>query len=64
MADTNSETFRYSFELDTRPLSDATFGEACVVDWDGPNDTANPLNWSSGKKWAHIAMVALLPLVT
>lgn len=35
-----------------------------VVDWDGPDDALNPLNWPSRKRWAHVVMVALLALVT
>jgi hypothetical protein len=23
-----------------------------LVDWEGPNDTENPKNWSTGRKWA------------
>ncbi|KAK4546145.1 hypothetical protein LTR36_002282 [Oleoguttula mirabilis] len=35
-----------------------------VVDWDGPDDPANPLNWSPGKKWANIGVLSLLTLLT
>ncbi|KAK8029362.1 hypothetical protein PG991_006418 [Apiospora marii] len=35
-----------------------------VVDWDGPEDLANPQNWSDGKRWLHIGIVSLLALVT
>jgi hypothetical protein len=34
-----------------------------IVDWDGPNDAANPMNWTKGKRWAHIIMVAILGLI-
>ena len=30
-----------------------------IVDWDGPEDTANPLNWSSRKKLAAMGIVSL-----
>lgn len=30
-----------------------------LVDWDGPDDPANPLNWSSGIRMAHIAFASL-----
>ncbi|KAI2621772.1 MFS general substrate transporter [Hypoxylon sp. NC1633] len=33
-----------------------------VVDWDGPNDPANPLNWPSLKRWLHITYVSLFVL--
>ena len=34
-----------------------------VVDWDGPDDAANPVNWPSRKRWAHIITVAILGLI-
>lgn len=36
---------------------------ANIVDWDGPNDAANPINWPSRKRWAQIITVAILGLV-
>jgi hypothetical protein len=36
---------------------------ADVVYWDRPDDEANPINWPSRKRWAHIIMVALLGLI-
>ncbi|KAL8734067.1 MAG: hypothetical protein Q9181_003351 [Wetmoreana brouardii] len=36
---------------------------ANIVDWDGADDAANPINWSSRKRWAHIITVAILALV-
>lgn len=35
-----------------------------LVDWDGPDDKANPQNWTVGKKWLHIVIVSLFALVT
>lgn len=35
-----------------------------TIDWDGPDDEANPQNWPSSKKWLHIVLVSLLALVT
>lgn len=35
-----------------------------TVDWDGPQDAANPQNWPSRKKWAHVIIVSLFALVT
>ena len=35
-----------------------------IVDWDGPDDPENPLNWSAGKKWANIAVLSALTLLT
>ena len=33
-----------------------------VVDWDGPDDPANPLNWPGSKKTLHVAIVSLFTL--
>ncbi|KAF2876520.1 major facilitator superfamily domain-containing protein [Massariosphaeria phaeospora] len=35
-----------------------------VVDWDGPDDPHNPLNWPESRKWTTIATLALVTLVT
>ena len=35
-----------------------------IVDWDGPEDTANPLNWSSRKKLAAMGIVSLNTLLS
>jgi len=34
------------------------------IDWDSPKDIQNPLNWSGGKKWTHIVIVATIGLIT
>ncbi|KAI2641563.1 MFS general substrate transporter [Hypomontagnella submonticulosa] len=34
-----------------------------IVDWDGPDDPANPLNWSGLKKGLHITYVSLFVLI-
>ncbi|KAF7557269.1 hypothetical protein G7Z17_g806 [Cylindrodendrum hubeiense] len=33
-----------------------------IVDWDGPDDPENPLNWSSSKKNMHVVIVSLFSL--
>jgi len=35
-----------------------------VVDWDGPDDPQNPLNWSSRMKWGNIAVVSSITFLT
>lgn len=35
-----------------------------VVDWDGPDDPANPMNWTSAKKVAAIAIVSLITFLS
>lgn len=33
-----------------------------IVDWDGPDDPENPLNWPIWKKCLHVAYVSLFVL--
>ncbi len=35
-----------------------------VVDWDGPNDQANPMNWSDNQKWLNIVILSVMTMVT
>lgn len=35
-----------------------------VVDWDGPEDPENPLNWPTSKKLAAIAIVSMITLLS
>lgn len=35
-----------------------------IVDWDGPDDPANPLNWSAKLKWGNIAILSIITLLT
>lgn len=35
-----------------------------IVDWDGPDDPENPMNWTARKKWANIAILSLLTFLT
>jgi hypothetical protein len=32
--------------------------------WDGEDDPANPLNWSSRKKWSNLALVSFITFIT
>lgn len=34
-----------------------------VVDWDGPDDPKNPLNWPATKSFGHVVIVAVLSMV-
>ncbi|KAH9909069.1 putative MFS transporter [Xylariomycetidae sp. FL2044] len=43
--------------VDSLPIADPN-----IVDWDGPDDPTNPLNWSPSKKQIHIAIVSLFSL--
>jgi hypothetical protein len=33
-----------------------------IVDWDGPLDQENPLNWAPGKKKRNVITVAMIAL--
>ncbi|KAF1815011.1 multidrug resistance protein [Eremomyces bilateralis CBS 781.70] len=35
-----------------------------VVDWDGPDDPANPLNWSRSLRIGHVVLVSILTLIS
>ncbi|KAK4233443.1 major facilitator superfamily domain-containing protein [Achaetomium macrosporum] len=35
-----------------------------TVDWDGPDDVANPVNWPAYKRWANIVTISILGLIT
>ena len=35
-----------------------------IVDWEGPDDPENPLNWPRGKKWANIVTISIITLIT
>lgn len=35
-----------------------------IIDWDGPNDPANPMNWTSKKKWLVIALISAMTFAT
>lgn len=35
-----------------------------IVDWDGPDDPENPMNWSNNKKWLNVVLISALTLVT
>ena len=35
-----------------------------VVDWDGPNDPENPMNWKSSKKLAVVSLASVITFLT
>jgi len=35
-----------------------------VVDWDGPDDPENPLNWPSSRKWSAMLVIAAMCFLT
>lgn len=55
-----STTERQSESLDLDKSSQ--FEKHDAVDWDGPDDPANPLNWSQTKKNMHVIFVSVFTL--
>ena len=35
-----------------------------IVDWDGPDDPANPYNWSEGLKWGNVLIISIITFLT
>lgn len=35
-----------------------------IVDWDGPDDPENPMNWNSGLKWGSVTTIAAITFIT
>ncbi|KAI1102348.1 MFS general substrate transporter [Jackrogersella minutella] len=35
-----------------------------IVDWDGPNDPQNPMNWPDSRKWLNIGIISIMTIVT
>ena len=35
-----------------------------IVDWEGPHDPKNPINWSEKLKWANVAVIASITFIT
>jgi len=35
-----------------------------VVNWDGPDDPENPLNWAPRRKWTNIFLLAIITTLT
>jgi hypothetical protein len=53
--------------LEDGPIITDTAGpeqNSFTVNWDGPSDAANPVNWPENKRWANISMISALGLIT
>ena len=59
------EAGRRSEELDKKEL-EVTKAEVDpnIVDWDGPDDPNNAVNWSEKLKWANVAVIASITFLT
>lgn len=71
--DETSEAGRFHLDPDKLPekdeeSQDSSAGTAIenetLVDWDGPDDSKNPRNWSPARKWATIALVSAITFNT
>ncbi|OGE54732.1 hypothetical protein PENARI_c005G00818 [Penicillium arizonense] len=38
--------------------------DSMIVDWEGPDDSENPRNWSPRKRWGHVVIISILALIT
>jgi hypothetical protein len=50
-------------DLDKTGESALTFANPNMVDWDGPNDRANPQNWSKLIKIGHVTLISIITLL-
>lgn len=55
---TSTDPEKSSLEETTQP------SDPNIVDWEGPDDPMNPQNWPEKNKWANIACISMLTLVT
>ncbi|KAL9091785.1 MAG: hypothetical protein Q9159_001300 [Coniocarpon cinnabarinum] len=46
------------------PSSHVTPSESNIVDWDGPDDVENPMNWPQGKRMASISLASAITFIT
>ncbi|KAG9005774.1 hypothetical protein FRB94_001186 [Tulasnella sp. JGI-2019a] len=47
-------------ERDLNPVEEVEISEHIIVDWYGPDDPANPRNWSSGKRHFVLGIICVL----
>lgn len=50
--------------LSEKQEMEATVRDPDIVDWDGPDDPENPLNWPRRKKVVATATISLITLLT
>ncbi|KAL9074973.1 MAG: hypothetical protein Q9161_001903 [Pseudevernia consocians] len=47
-----------------QPETTKTEADPNIVDWDGPDDPKNPVNWSEKLKWANVAVISSITFLT
>ncbi|KAL2052844.1 hypothetical protein ABVK25_006783 [Lepraria finkii] len=70
--DLEKETMETDLEVGTRSSSSSNKEEDTqqagsdpnIVDWDGPDDPANPMNWSEKLKWGNVAVISSITFLT
>lgn len=50
--------------LDDTNTQEKTPTDPNIVDWDGPDDPANPMNWSSARKVGAIGIVSMITMLS
>lgn len=67
MTDTDKSQTQFETDVERASVAEKTSEgpkDANVVDWDGPDDPENPMNWSSAKKTANLAIVSAMTLLS
>jgi len=58
----------YNEDMERQGIRDSTekigTKDPSIVDWDGPDDPANPMNWSSSKKVTAIGIISLITMLS
>ena len=62
--DQSKTTNGYHSPLQSLQSHTLTIEDSNVVDWDGPSDPENPMNWSTSKKNIAVAMASIITFVT
>ncbi|EAA31306.1 MFS general substrate transporter [Neurospora crassa] len=47
-----------------KAIAEETEQDPNIVDWDGPDDPENPMNWPDKKKWLNVAVLSILTIIT
>lgn len=63
MASSNTEPSAVTDTDIEKSSSPPTLPDPDVVDWEGPEDPTNPLNWPKSKKTVVVALVSILTLL-
>ncbi len=62
MAGTNGSKPQLNNDAFLKDNDNDSTNDINIVDWDGPDDPSNPLNWSPIKKNLHIGVVSIFTL--